>query len=235
MRTIDPARARPARAIAIAIILLSFDLLLISGDLMRRAGVLQDARFAVTTERGYGEWFQYIKAAAVALMLLRSRRRSPAALAWAGLFIYLLLDDAFALHEAFGLFAASKFAWPAIGPARPEQIAELLIHAGVGLAFIGSLAAILRRGDVASRSLSVALSAPFALLVFFGAAVDILHSYARDTPYRYAAGVIEDGGEMVAMSLLVAVTYWATRPEQDPTLPSRRLPARGSRRLRSWC
>jgi hypothetical protein len=29
----------------------------------------------------------------------------------------------------------------------------------------------------------------------------------------YAAGVIEDGGEMITMTLLVAVAYWAVRRE----------------------
>ncbi len=194
-----------------AIVLWSLDVVFISGDLLRHRGLLHDVRFAVTAERSYGEWYQYVKAAAVVLLLLRSRRQAAAAWAWAGLFAYLLLDDALALHEAFGRFLASAATLPRIGPVRPEQVGELFLYAIVGLAFTGAVTALLRRDDPASWRLSVVLMPPFAMLVFFGAVVDFFHSFLRDGAYRYAAGVIEDGGEMLAMSVLVAIAYWATR------------------------
>jgi hypothetical protein len=132
---------------------------------------------------------------------------------WAGLFGYLLLDDAFALHEAFGRSAASLVSLPTVGSVRPEHMGELLFYVAMGLVFAGVLAAALRNGDTAGRSLSVALALPFAVLVFFGVVVDVLHSLVRDRSYRYAAGIIEDGGEMLAMSALVTIVYWVTRGE----------------------
>lgn len=197
--------------LAIAIILVSLDAALISSDLLRHAGLLHDIRFAVTTERGYGEWVQYVKAGAVALLLITARRNSPVGFVWAGLFAFIMLDDAFAVHESFGRFAAPVLGLPAIGSLRPEQVGELLFYVVIGLVFITALAALLRGNDPAGRSLSVAVALPFTLLVFFGVVMDMLHSLARDSPYRYATGVIEDGGEMVAMSLLVALVYRATR------------------------
>jgi hypothetical protein len=191
----------------------SLDIVLISGDLLRHGGLVHDIRFAVTTERGYGEWFQYAKAAAVALLLLRARGKSPVVFVWAGLFAYLMVDDAFAVHESFGRFAAPVLGLPAIGSLRPEQMGELLFYAVIGLVFITALAVLLRGGDPEGRSLSVALALPFTLLVFFGVVMDMLHSLARDSSYRYATGVIEDGGEMVAMSVLVALVYRVTRTD----------------------
>lgn len=213
-RTSRPSSTR-ARVVAIVIILLSIDLLLIAADLLRHGGLLHDVRFAVTTERGYGEWFQYFQTAIVValLVLAGARRKTAAAFAWAGLFAYLLLDDAFALHESVGVFAASVLPLPSIGSIQPEQAGELLFYAAVGLLFVGALA-VFQRGDPASRALTVALAPAFAVLVFFGAVVDMIHSLIRDRAHRYAAGVIEDGGELLAMSLLVAIAYIAAVGDQ---------------------
>lgn len=68
---------------------------------------------------------------------------------------------------------------------------------------------MLQRADPAARALTMALVPAFAVLVFFGAGVDMIHSLVRDRAHRYAVGVIEDGGETLAMSLLVAIAYIA--------------------------
>ncbi len=215
----------------ILIALLVVDAMLISGDLLRHAGVLHDVRFAVTAERGFGEWFQYLKAGTIALLLIRARRTIPVAWWWAGLFVYLLLDDAFAVHEAFGRFIAGVVTLPAVGAVRPSQLGELLLFAAVGLVFAGALAALVRRGDAASRTLTLKLGLPFAALVFFGVFVDVVHSFLADPSYRYAVGVIEDGGEMLAMSVLVAVAY-SLRPI-DRRSANRYARTRSRRRGRS--
>jgi hypothetical protein len=214
-----PPTTRTA-AIAIALVLLAIDVALICADLLRHRGLLHDVRFAVTVERSYGEWFQYLKSATIAVLLLKSGVRIPAAFAWAGLFGYLLVDDAFAVHEAFGRLAASHLGLPGVGAIRPEQVGELFVYAAIGSAFVWALAAVTRRGDAASRSLTLTLLLPFSVLVFFGAVVDTLHSLLSNRAYRYAAGVVEDGGEMLAMSVLVAIVYWATRPERQLTSSS---------------
>lgn len=204
-----------ARAIAAAIILLSLDVLLILADLLRHAGLLRDVRFAVTAERSYGEWFEYVKAIIVALLLFGAARRTRAALVWGGLFVYLALDDAFAVHEALGVIVARGLSLPAVKSIEPRQLGELVIYGVVGLAFTIALVSVLRRSDGASRLLTAALALPFALLVFFGAGMDVIHSLLSDRTSRDIVGLIEDGGEMIAMSLLVAITWWATRTGGD--------------------
>ena len=198
------------KALAIAVALLLGDALLIAGDVMRHDGVLHDRRFSLATERGYGEWAAYAKACAVALLLWRARKTAPAARVWAAFFTYALLDDAFALHERAGLLAASLLPLPAVGSIRPQQVGELLLFGAVGLAFVAALA-LASRHDAASRSLNRALVPAFGALVFFGVFVDVLHSWFRGGPYSYVTGVIEDGGELVAMTAIVMVAHLVTR------------------------
>lgn len=206
------SRSLRARAAAAALALVAADVIAISADLLRHAGRLQDVRFAVTTEGGYGEWLQYGKAAALALMLAAAHRRARAALAWAALFAYLLLDDAFALHERLGSAAASVLPLPAFGAMRPEHVGEVLVLGAIGAAFLAVLVPVMWR-EAASRRLTAALVPPFAALVLFGVLGDVVHSLSRGGRFHYAAGVIEDGGEMIALSLLVAAAYWATHRE----------------------
>ena len=211
--------SRTRRAVWIAVILLVIDALFISADVLRHVEMLHDPRFAVTTERGFGEWFQYAKAATIVLLLLTAPSARAGARAWASLFAYLLLDDAFEIHETLGLKLAARVSLPAIGSIRPGQVGELVLYVAIGLIFAVALGLALRHGDRRSWALCGALALPFALLVFFGAVMDVVHSLLRGHSYRYAAGVIEDGGEMVAMSLLAAMAYWASRRTPSP-LPS---------------
>ena len=218
-----PAR----RAVRTALVLLAVDAVLIVADLLRHHGLLHDVRFAVTTDRGFGEWFQYTKTGTIFLLLLSARRRIAGASAWAALFAYLLVDDALMLHERVGVMLAAALALPQIQAIRPEQAGELLFYTATGAAFAGWLVPAVWRGDPGSRALSATLALPVALLVFFGAAMDVAHSLLRGHPYRYAVGLIEDGGEMIAMSVVVACVYWAARRDAAThvTLPSSPLRA----------
>ena len=75
------------------------------------------------------------------------------------------------------------------------------------------------RGSELYRRITLDLGLLFGLLVFFGVGVDFLHS-ALTVGKRsdFAVGLIEDGGEMLAMSLLVWYSFrsaalgWARPP-----------------------
>jgi hypothetical protein len=198
-------------ALRLATLLLLIDVVLISADVLRHNGMLRDPRFAITMERGFGEWFQYAKTLGIVLLLLSTARTNAAAGIWAGLFAYLFIDDAFEVHENLGLAIAPALSLPQVGSVRPGQLGELMVFSAVGALFVVALLLVLRRSESHGRWLSIALAVPFALLAFFGAAMDLGHSMLRGHGFYYVGGLIEDGGEMVSMSVLAAVTYWATR------------------------
>ena len=135
----------------------------------------------------------------------------------------LLIDDALALHESIGSLVTSVLPLPSIRSMQPEQAGELLFFAVVGVLFVAALAG-LHRADPAARGFTMGLAPAFAFLVFFGAGVDMVHSLVADRDLRYAVGVIEDGGEMLAMSLLVALAYLAAVGGSVAGTSSRRIP-----------
>ncbi len=65
---------------------------------------LTDPRLRLSTEGSYGEWFGHVKLFFVvtALWVLYRRIRGLAYLSWYAVFIVVLVDDAFALHERLG-------------------------------------------------------------------------------------------------------------------------------------
>src|SRR5687768_12549074 len=91
-----PARL-PGVSSALFIALLALDLLLIAGHLVFFAFDLDDGRLLLSYEPGYGEVFQYAKFFGLAAVLAACAVCSGQArwLAWALVFSYLGLDDAF--------------------------------------------------------------------------------------------------------------------------------------------
>ncbi|HSL23228.1 MAG TPA: hypothetical protein VK886_16995 [Vicinamibacterales bacterium] len=199
------------QAVTLLALLLALDVLLIAADVFRHRGVLDDVRFAITRERGFGELLQYAKFAGLIFLLLTAASRPRVAPLWALVFAVLLLDDSNALHERLGLALASRLALPAIGPLRPVDFGELIVFAGATVAILVPLGLVLWRGDPASCALTLALAPPLALLGVFAAGADFVHSLSRAHSFRYLTGLVDDGGEMVATSLLVAVGYFQTR------------------------
>jgi hypothetical protein len=62
----------------------------------------------------------------------------------------------------------------------------------------------------------------FGIVVFFGAFVDMVHMAVRERVLRHALGIIEDGGEMFAMSLVCwFVISLLQTPGRPPALLAR--------------
>lgn len=195
--------------------LLSADAALIWADVLLHEGVLENRRFSITRERSFGEIFQYFKALVLAVLLLRAAPRSPGSVFWGLLFGIFLVDDAFAVHEQAGLWFARAVALPSLGSARPEQVGEAVLLAAGGLLVLLALAGIIWRGGARSRDITRRLLPGLALLAFFGVGVDLLHSTIGDPGIRYPVGLLEDGGEMIAMTFLVARAWTHTHPGDE--------------------
>jgi hypothetical protein len=157
-------------------------------------------------DRGYAEYFQYTKLYWLILLsaALAVRRRALIYLAWLAVFGYLLVDDAFSVHEQSGAALANSLELtPALG-LRAADFGELLVMAIAASA----MAALLALGYWRSAAAGRAPVRLLALLAGFAAAavpVDMVHSVFRDAPLGDVLAVIEDGGEMLVVSLMLWV------------------------------
>lgn len=173
-----------------------------------------DVSFNVIHEGGYGERFQYLKEASIAVMLgiLASRHRSLLFAAWAFLFAYLLLDDSISVHERLGSWLAGVLGLQADLGLRAVDFGELLISAVVAGGFVLLIGTLALRGTARMRRLCLDYLQLLALLVFFGVFVDMLHVMAEGYGVP-GLGTLEDWGEMLVMSLITAYTFLQCRRE----------------------
>jgi hypothetical protein len=189
----------------------SFLMLLVAADLMfillhvlhtYTRTVAGDPGFSLERDRGYAEVFQYVKLFWIALLLgaafVKSRRVIYCS--WALLFAYLLLDDSFQIHERFGYQAAMFFAYKPLLGLRPQDFGELTITAVVGGTFLLLLATGYLFTDQPQRMFSIALGGLLAVIALFGVGVDMLHSALAWSAIDSLLALLEDGGEMLAVS-----------------------------------
>jgi hypothetical protein len=190
-----------------------FLVLLLVGDLVYIAihlvwtetKLLNSPLAALDVDRGYAEFFQYMKllwtVLLLALLSLRTRRRGY--LAWALLFAYLLVDDSFSLHENIGKLLAGRLALPDAFGLRGIDFGELLVTAMAGaVVAVGLGWAYLRGGEELRRS-SRHMMVLLLAIVFFGVVVDMVHIASRPVGWLDNALVIlEDGGELVVTSFI---------------------------------
>jgi hypothetical protein len=190
--------------------LLLGDALFTGADILQRVHVLHDARFLVTHERGYGEVFQYSKAALGCFLLVQIgvRRSSGTAFTWAGLLALVLGDDALQLHEHAGDVLASRLGLPSFGALRANQAGELIFYSVVGAGCLAALAAAWWRAGTEDRELSRRLFPWFAALGFCAVILDAVDSLMRRTSWGVEFALLEDGGEMIVLSFLTA-SIWS--------------------------
>lgn len=89
---------------------------------------LHAPRFRVDVDWSYGEGFGYLKLLLVIGLLFHLRRRyGLSAVVWSLVFGYVLLDDAFTVHEHYGALLTG---WLTLTPGyglRAQDVGELLV------------------------------------------------------------------------------------------------------------
>ncbi|MBD2528053.1 hypothetical protein H6G97_00185 [Nostoc flagelliforme FACHB-838] len=171
--------------------------------------------FSLATDRGYSELFQYIKEYWSALFsgLLALQFRSPLYLSWSLLLFYLLLDDSLQIHEKLGGFISNQLSFSSMFNLRAKDFGELTVSIVVFLLFLCAIYISYSWSDHLSRQRSKHLIRLLFILAFFGVVVNMLHiafktSHLLDTLFT----VIEDGGEMLIMSLITCyILSWFVR------------------------
>jgi hypothetical protein len=171
---------------------------------------LEQTDFSLAKEGSHSEVFQYIKELFIAVTLATIYLRSKFKIygVWSLFFMYVLIDDIFSIHERFGKFLAGNVDLPSFLGLEAKDLGELFIYAIVGTCLIFLLLLASRENQEEMVNESQRLAFLVGVLIAFGLGFDMLHALASESfLVSRLLGVIEDGGEMIAMSLLFWYTY----------------------------
>jgi hypothetical protein len=161
---------------------------------------------SITTDGGYSELYQYVKYFWVIILTLYLSRvaRAPHYVAWTVLFAYFLCDDALSIHERVGAVIGQSLHFVPPLNLRLQDFGELAVTAMAGGVLLPLLLWSYRGGSDAFKKIAQDLLVLVFALVFFGVVVDVAHqSMKLGWAVEFIMGIIEDGGEMVALSLIV--------------------------------
>ena len=161
--------------------------------------------YSIEQDKGHAEFFQYTKQFWIILLLALTfiKEASLTNFSWLMVFCYVLLDDALSIHENLGLLTSSLWSFANLG-LRPRDWGELLITATVGVVLLTPVAIAFLRASRRERRHTLVLAALLFLLAFFGIFIDMVHIWFGGEQW----GLVEDGGEMLVVSM---VLYYAFR------------------------
>ena len=231
------ARAEVSSASVFLVLLVLGDLAFIFIHVMRLAvPAIESGMYALDYDRGHAEFYQYIKMLWIMALFaaLIARTRTGGFAAWGLLFAYLLLDDALAIHETIGASVAQALPFAELAGLRAQDFGELAVSAVAGAVLLTLLAWVYARGHAAFRRASRHIVLLLAALAFFGVAVDMLQSLFRfNIILAPLLGIIEDGGEMIVMSLAVWYVFLLHRDNGNRSSPLPDALATAARQARS--
>jgi hypothetical protein len=198
--------ARPLLAI-----LLFSDAVLISLHIWAWSAGLLDKVPQLNIERlgSASEDFNYVKwlFCCLGCLWLFSRKRESLYLLWAALFFYFLIDDAEAIRYPAGAWIQSVMGWRPALALTGQDFGELAAACTAAAVLLPPIALRHRASDNAeARTFSWSLFPWLVVLLIFGVGVDMFHAMiGESSTFSIFVGVVEDGGEMVAGSVLTAI------------------------------
>jgi hypothetical protein len=199
------------KTVVLLVLLLASDLAYICIHLMYSCThwIAPNPLYSLSLDRSYSEFYQYIKFLWIALLclVLWIERRQAAFLGWFFTFMMLMLDDSWSIHEKAGYRLAEVLRFKLAFGLRPEDFGESLFILFEGLLILAVLGLTHLHSDRPVRGFSLRLLSGLAALAFFGVFVDLVHIELLGTAWAIPAGVIEDGGELVAASVLLWLVF----------------------------
>ena len=162
----------------------------------------------LTTDGGVPERFGYAKlgAGAMLLVLVAAVRRRWLFAAWAAVLALALVDDSMQVHETAGGRLAERWALPeGVLGLRAQDLGEMAVWGLLAVLPLLVAAVLHWRSDRRTRRAGTAVAAVVALFAFCGIVLDQLHVIGASGPHAQLLTVLEDGGELVALSLVVAL------------------------------
>lgn len=164
---------------------------------------VSDPIFSIETDLGYAEVYQYIKEYWIVILIsiVAIKRKQIVYFSWSLFFTYLLFDDSLRIHEKFGHYVADALELQPMFQLRAQDMGELIVSLLSSLLLFSIIGASYYFSDAVAKQVSKHLFILIMLLAFFGVFVDMLH--AAITWNKVIWGLVEDGGEMIIMSIIV--------------------------------
>jgi hypothetical protein len=158
--------------------------------------------FSLDGDRVAGEIFQYLKEFWIVLasLMLYRLRRQPVFAAWSLTFAYILADDSMELHEKAGQVLAKSMYLPSLGGMLPVHTGQLVFAAACAVALFLVMGLLYLRADANARRVSCMMLAGLLLVGVFGVGADFMHVWTNLDVFI----IVEEGGELIAMSLICA-------------------------------
>ena len=191
-------------------------------------GLLNNRLYLLTRDRGYAEYFQYTKELWIAVMflILAIKKKQGIFYVFSLLFIYLLIDDSFEIHENLGRVIAKIFHFQPWMGLRAVDFGELIVSGLFGLLFLTALILVFTLSDTITRRVALYMAIFLVVLAFFGVVMDMVAVMVGHRGTTRMLEIIEEGGEMLVMSVITWFVY-RTRVK-DEQLPLDWLPIKWS-------
>lgn len=173
--------------------------------------LLRGRPFSLEADNGIPEAYQYVKQFWVALCMAALFRRTRAVVytGWTLVFAFLLMDDAFQFHEHFGKWLGMQYQLPEVFGLRADDIGELLFAAAIGGVTVLLIGFGFWRGDSHARVVSRDMTLLVIALAILGVGFDVAHviTYFKAPALAQFLLILEDGGEMIVVSLMAAYMF----------------------------
>lgn len=197
------------------ILLILVDLAFIAIHILHKySGLLPGYLFNIEYDNGYAEVFQYVKEFWIILLLLylSIKRSKFLYFSWALIFCFFILDDAFQAHEKLGGTIFKPWLVDFFGRnsrfgLKFKDYGELSVAVVAGTFFLALIGVSHYLSNDTTRKVSRHLFILVVLLSFFGVGIDMIHEHywihRSPTLVQNALGLVEDGGEMLIMSIIL--------------------------------
>jgi hypothetical protein len=165
------------------------------------------------------EFFNYAQTLlCVALLLaLAGKTRELVYAAWGAVFAFVAMDDAFSVHESGARLIQRWVELPALPGLRPQETGEMLVWSMVAVPLLVLLIVGFRRSSREAGWFGAVFVLLFAALVFFGVALDMLHTLVLSIfGVERMVAFAEDGGEMLTLGITCATALLLYRSYFPP-------------------
>ncbi len=171
--------------------------------------------YSIAVDGSYGELYQYIKELSIALLLIFIGIRTSKKIyfSWSILFIYFLLDDSLQIHENFGNYLSNYFLLHGSYGLRAQDYGELLVSIFFGTIIFAIIGWFYFRSKQESKDVSKIIFFLILTLMIFGIGFDLIDVIIPISFWQAVFALIEDGGEMIVMSMILGYVYNLSRSD----------------------
>lgn len=223
----------PNKSFKILVLLLSTDLFFILLHIAHKIvrilnayPLLEKDYFNIYRDLNVSESFQYVKELWIIILLgwLIFKERKYFFSGWWLMFIYLLFDDMFNIHGELATSVLEALKIPPFhvitGALRYQDFGEVGVSLFFGTIFFSIIAYSYLRGNQDIRTIFHYLVGALLVIAFFGVVNDLANRIFDEEVDKIMFEItrlIEEGGEMIGVSIMCWYVYSLTEPDPTPT------------------